>query len=36
VSADNPEIFNLIQEKLAERGFLAQLQEYEPVDFCGE
>ena len=36
VSADSPEILNLIQEKLAERGFLAQLQEYEPVDFWGE
>lgn len=33
VMADNEEILDLIQEKLTQRGFLAQLQDYEPVDF---
>ena len=33
VAADNRETLDLIQEKLWERGFLAPLQEYEPVDF---
>ena len=33
VSADSKETLDLIQEKLAERGFLAQLTDYEPVNF---
>ena len=33
VSAPSEEVLDLIQEKLAEKGFLAQLQDYEPVDF---
>lgn len=33
VFADNEETLDLIQECLQERGFLAKLQDYEPVDF---
>ena len=33
VTAKNGAILDMIQQKLDERGFLAQLQEYEPVDF---
>jgi hypothetical protein len=33
VTAGSEEILDLIQEKLQERGFLAKLQDYEPVDF---
>ena len=33
VHADNEEILDEIQEELQKAGFLAQLQEYEPVDF---
>lgn len=33
VTADSEEILDLIQEKLGEAGFLAELKEYEPVDF---
>ena len=33
VFADDEETLDYIQEKLQERGFLAQLQDYEPVDF---
>ena len=33
VSADSKETLDLIQEKLAERGFLAPLRDYEPVNF---
>ena len=33
VTAASEEILDLIQEKLQERGFLAKLQDYEPVDF---
>lgn len=33
VTADSEEILDLIQEKLQEEGFLAKLQDYEPVDF---
>jgi transcriptional regulator of NAD metabolism len=36
VSADSPETLDLIKEKLNERGFLARLQDYEPVDFWSE
>lgn len=35
VEAESEEILDLIQQKLAERGFLAKLQDYEPVDFWG-
>lgn len=33
ISADSEKTLDLIQDKLKEFGFLAQLQEYEPVDF---
>lgn len=33
ITAESEEILDLIQEKLQERGFLAKLQDYEPVDF---
>lgn len=36
VSADDAETLDIIQEKLSELGFLAPLQDYEPVDFWGE
>ena len=33
VSAENEQILDYIQEELQKRGFLAPLQDYEPVDF---
>lgn len=33
VEADSEEILDLIQQKLSDLGFLAKLQDYEPVDF---
>lgn len=33
VTAESVEILDLIQEQLQEKGFLARLQDYEPVDF---
>lgn len=36
VTADSREVLDLIQNALAERGFLAPLTDYEPVDFCEE
>ena len=33
VTADSEEILDRIQEALSKRGFLARLQDYEPVDF---
>ena len=33
VLADNEEILDMIQEELGRLGFLAKLQDYEPVDF---
>ncbi len=36
VTADSEETLDLIQEKLRERGFLAPLQDYEPVDFWSQ
>ena len=33
VRADSVEILDIIQEELNKRGFLAELQDYEPVDF---
>jgi transcriptional regulator of NAD metabolism len=33
IEADSEEILDLIQEKLREKGFLAKLSAYEPVDF---
>lgn len=35
ILADSEEILDMIQEKLKEYGFLAKLQDYEPVDFWG-
>lgn len=34
VSADSEEILDYIHEALKKRGFLAPLQDYEPVNFC--
>lgn len=36
IVAESSEILDLVQEKLKERGFLAQLQDYEPVNFWEE
>lgn len=36
ITADSEEILDMIQEKLQEKGFLAKLQDYEPVDFWNE
>ncbi len=36
VTADSKEILDLIQQALSERGFLAPLTDYEPVDFHGD
>ena len=33
VKAESEKILDMIQEKLQERGFLAQLRDYEPIDF---
>ncbi|MBQ1802195.1 transcription repressor NadR [Lachnobacterium bovis] len=33
IEADDESILNLIKDALAKRGFLAKLQDYEPVDF---
>lgn len=33
ITADNEEILDMIQEELSGRGFLAKLQDWEPVDF---
>lgn len=33
VLAEDEQILDMIQEKLRERGFLARLQDYEPIDF---
>lgn len=33
ITADNTEILDMIQQELANKGFLAKLQDYEPVDF---
>lgn len=33
ITADSEEILDMIQEELQKRGFLAKLQDYEPVDF---
>lgn len=35
VTADSEEVLDLIQQALTERGFLAPLTDYEPVDFRG-
>lgn len=36
VAADSEEILDLVQNKLSQMGFLAKLQEYEPVNFWEE
>ena len=36
IVAENEEILDMIQEKLQELGFLAKLQDYEPVNFWEE
>lgn len=33
ITAENTEILDIIQQELANKGFLAKLQDYEPVDF---
>ena len=35
IDAESEEILDTIQEELRQRGFLAKLQDYEPVDFWG-
>ena len=35
IDAESEEILNAIQEELAQKGLLAKLQDYEPVDFWG-
>lgn len=35
ITADSEEILDMIQNDLQKRGFLAKLQDYEPVDFWG-
>ena len=36
ITAEDEQTLDLIQSELNERGFLAKLQDYEPVDFWGE
>lgn len=36
IRADSVEILDMIQEELQKEGFLAKLQDYEPVDFWGQ
>ena len=36
IEAESEDILDDIQNELAEKGFLAKLQDYEPVDFWGE
>lgn len=36
ITAEEEGTLDLIQEELSKRGFLAKLQDYEPVDFWGE
>lgn len=36
ISAEREEILDMIQTELEKRGFLARLQDYEPVDFWGK
>ena len=33
IVADSEELLDMIQEELSKRGFLAKLQDYEPVNF---
>ena len=35
IEAESEEILNAIQDELQQKGFLAKLQDYEPVDFWG-
>lgn len=36
IFADNEHVLDMIQEELSKKGFLAKLQDYEPVDFWSE
>jgi len=36
IIAEDEQTLDMIQDELSQRGFLAQLQDYEPVDFWGE
>lgn len=36
ITAEDEQVLDQIQEELGQRGFLAKLQDYEPVDFWGE
>ena len=36
ILADSEDILDAIQDELQQEGFLAKLQDYEPVDFWGE
>ncbi len=36
ITAEDEQVLDLIQEELSQKGFLAKLQDYEPVDFWNE
>ena len=36
IVAEDEQTLDMIQEELRQKGFLAKLQDYEPVDFWGE
>jgi transcriptional regulator of NAD metabolism len=36
IVAEDEQTLDMIQEELQQKGFLAKLQDYEPVDFWGE
>lgn len=36
ICAESEEVLDAIQEELKQKGFLAKLQDYEPVDFWGD
>ena len=36
VTAESEEVLDQIQEELQKRGFLAELRDYEPIDFWKE
>lgn len=36
ITAENEQILDMIQEELKQKGFLARLQDYEPIDFWKE
>ena len=36
IAAESREVLDIIQQELTDKGFLAKLQDYEPVDFWSE